>query len=231
MSRRRRAALAVGLLIAGLPLILIGTRVPSPEERQAAADALVAGIDATVTVDGGTLLATRAVADFGLDQPVRLVLVRIADELQVAVGLVSTSDVVLGGPIVACLVGPDAAPDDGGLESPCWGEPEIGPLIEAQLPRGDDGRLRIAAGSPVIVETAVRRGELRCDYPPGRWHLELRVDPIVVGGPAGPRYAPGATFEVPFDPAEPLALVMERRYCGLANRVIREQGEPAIAAD
>jgi hypothetical protein len=171
------------------------------------------------------------VADFGVDQPVRLVLVRIADELALEVRIESPADLLLASPIVACLLGPDAAPDDAGLESPCWGEPDLGPLLEAALPHDADGRLKLAAGEPIALTVTLRRGDVRCDFPPGAWHLRLRVDPILAGTSAGPRAAPDATFDVPFLRGEPLRLVGDRRYCGLASRVFREQGEPLIVRD
>lgn len=229
MSRRGRLGLAVALLAAVALLIVISTRPTSPEARQAAADALVAGIGAGVTVDSSSLLATRAIADFGVGAEVRLVLIRIVDEVRVEVRLESPRDVSFEGPLQACLVGPDAAPDDAGLEDRCWGEEALGPLIEAQLSTDEHGRLRLEPGTPVTVRATVHRGDVRCDYPPGLWHLEVLVNPVVDGSPAGARYVPHPTFEVPFLPGQELTLVQERRYCGLASKVFREQGEPVIA--
>jgi hypothetical protein len=203
----------------------------SPEARAAAADDLVGAIESGVTVNASSLLATRAVADFGIGQDVRLVLVRIIDELEVEIRLEPAADMSLEPPIVACLVGPDAAPDDAGLEDRCWGDADLGALIEAQLTRDEQGRPRVESGIPVTIHATLHRGDVRCDYPPGTWRLELLVNPIIDGTPAGPRYAPDAALEVPFAPDEPLALVQERRYCGLASKIYREQGEPLIAAN
>jgi hypothetical protein len=229
----RRAIAALAVVAGGLVGLAAALAACSPSEadRARTADALAAGLRAEVSVTGSRLLATRAVADFGIDQPVRLVLVRIADELVLDVRIEASTEMLLQGPIVACLVGPDAAPDDAGLESPCWGEPDLGPLIEAQLPRDAEGRLRLAPGAPVVVRASLRRDDARCDYPPGPWHLELRVEPLVAGQASGPRSAPEAPFDVSFDRAEPLRVVMDRRYCGLATKVVQEQGEPVIAAE
>ncbi len=231
MSRRRRAVLATSLLIAGLAVLWIALRPRSAAELAASADALVAGIRPAVTVDGSSLLAARAIADFGVGAEVRLVVVRIVDELAVVVRLETASDISVASIVRACLVGPDAAPDDAGLEDRCWGDEELGPLLEAQLRRDVAGRLQLVANDPVTLRVTLRRGEDRCDYPPGTWHLELLVDPVVDGSAIGPRYAPMPTFEVPYVPDEPLSLVAERRYCGLASRIYREQGEPTISGD
>lgn len=228
MSRGQRAMLAFALLIAGTLLILIGLREPSEAERAATADALVAGVTAGVGVRGSSLLATRAVADFGIGSPVRLVLVRILDALTVEVVIESQSEILLARPLHACLVGPDAAPDDAGLEDRCWGEAELGELIGARLPRDGFGALLIPAGAPVAVVATIGRGDERCDYPPGRWRLELLLDPVVAGTGAGPRYAPEVSFEIPFDRDAALDLVEKRRYCGLATKVYLEQGEPQV---
>lgn len=231
MSPRRLAVLAATLLVAGLLVAWLAARPRSAEELEAAADALASGIEATVTVEDSSLLAARAIADFGVGADVHLVLVRIVDELRVEILLVSPADIAFAGPIGACLVGPDAAPDDAGLEDRCWGDTELGPQIEAQLPTDAEGRPRLVANEPITLQTTLRRGELRCDYPPGMWHLELRVEPVVDGSATGRRYAPMPTFEVPFVREERLRLVKERRYCGLASRVYLEQGEPTVADD
>jgi len=228
MPRRRQAALAGALLAAGLALIWLGIRPPSAAEREASADALAASIGASVTIHDSRLLAARAIADFGVGADVRLVLVRIVDELRLDVRIEAAREVLLAEPIRACLVGPDAAPDDAGLEDRCWGEGAQGERLLLELARDDVGRYVLSQGEAATLSFTIGRGEERCDYPPGMWRLELVVDPIVGGEPAGRRYAPDATFEIPYDPAEPLRLVEQRRYCGLASKVFREQGEPPI---
>jgi hypothetical protein len=230
-SRGARAILAGLAVVALVSGAWIATRPQSAEERARAADALVAGILASVKVDDDRLLAARAIADFGVGGEVRLVRVRIVDELRLDVRVDVTNELVSASPIVACLVGPDPAPDDAGLSDRCWGDADLGALfLQADKSAGNaGGRTPLAAGSRVIT-AVVHRGEAGCDYPPGTWRLELLVDPIVDGVAAGPRYAPAAAFEVPFDADEPLRLVEERRYCGLASKIYREQGEPPLLA-
>lgn len=228
MSRRRRAALGLGLFLVGGLLIWYGASQPSPAERAAAADFIVAGVTTSVEVHDSSLLAARAIADFGIGGEVRLVRVRIVDELRVRIRIAPSRELLLAGPPRACLVGPDPAPDDAGLEDRCWGEGELGELLTVGLPRDAAGRIRLPAGPPLELTVTVARGDARCDYPPGAWRLELRLDPVVDGLAAGPRYAPDATFEIPFDRDAVLDLVEERRYCGLASKVYTEQGEPQV---
>jgi hypothetical protein len=220
------AGLAGAALVSGAWLLM---RPQGAVERARAADALAAGIRTSVTVDGERLLAARAIADFGIGADVRLVRVRIVDELRVKVRVEVAKDIDVAPPLVACLVGPDPAPDDAGLSDRCWGDADLSALVAGALASDADGRARFAASHPLTITAVVGRGHSGCDYPPGSWRLELLVDPIVGGVADGPRYAPDAEFEVPFDPDEPLPLVEERRYCGLASKVYREQGEPLVA--
>lgn len=224
-------AIAIVVVLAAVAAWLrVGPR--SEADRQAAADDLVAGIHVSVTVTGSTLAATQAIADFGVGQEVRLVLVRVVEAMTLAVGVRAERDVAFAEAPRFCLVGPFSAPDDAGLEDPCWGEPDLGSLAGGSFSVGEAGYPFLAAGESGTMTTELRRGDVRCDYPPGGWALELRVDPIVDGAPAGPRYASAAPFEVPLEAAEspPLLLLERARYCGLASQVYREQGEPAVAS-
>lgn len=226
----RGPIIVIGALLVGVVAVAIWQFAGSgsPEDRERAAIAGVAAVRASVTVHDASLLATRAIADFGVGAEVRLVLVRIVDELRIELRIDSPQDLVVASPIVACLVGPDAAPDDAGLEGSCWGEPDLGPLIAGQLTPDAAGHLHLEAGRTVAISVTLQRGDVRCDYPPGDWHLELRLDPVVTGIPMGPRYASRAFVTVPYEREQAVALVSERRYCGLASRVFREQGEPSI---
>ena len=85
------------------------------------------------------------------------------------------------------------------------------------------------ADAPLPVSATLQRGQVRCDYPPGKWVLEIKADPLVDGTAMGARYLPEAGFEVPFATPGPLTLLKQTRYCGLANVVYREQGEPPVA--
>ena len=211
-----------------MAVVLIASRPRSAVERAAVADDLAAGISVGVEVQETDLLAARAIADFGVGADVRLVLVRIVDEMAVELRIEAATDVTLASPILACLFGPDPAPDDAGLSDRCWGDERLALALDAALPADEAGRRHMVAGVPVTVRALVRRGEVGCDYPPGVWRLQLRVDPVVDGVAAGERSARSVAFETPFQPDDRLRLVEERRYCGLASKVYREQGEPIV---
>ena len=76
----------------------------------------------------------------------------------------------------------------------------------------------------------LNRGTQRCDYPPGQWELELKLNPIVDGSAAGARYVPDTTFDVPISETGRLTLLptTETRYCGLATAVFQQQGAPEV---
>lgn len=124
-----------------------------------------------------------------------------------------------------CLVGPDSAPDDAGLEDGCWGEPDISTVAATLWHRNAADQPMIQATQPIEFSVQLERGTERCDYPPGEWTLELKGRPIVDGSPAEPMWAPDGTFEIPIGPAEPLPYLKTSftRYCGLATL---EDGEP-----
>ena len=130
----------------------------SPERRAAAARDLAAGIEVSVGVHAVSHRATLAIADFGIEEGVRLVPVRILDEIQLELRLESNVDVALAEPPRVCLVGPHWAPDDAGLSDRCWGEPDLGALLAAQLEAD-------AAGSPA---TACRSPGHGCGDPRAR---------------------------------------------------------------
>lgn len=230
-SRGGRVATAVAVAASVLAACtLLGAR--SPEQRQAAADALAASVAVDVAVTSSTLAATHAVADFGVDDGVRLVLVRIVDGLALSVKLTAAHDLAFAEAPRFCLVGPFSAPDDAGLEDPCWGEPDLGSVAASALPVDGAGHPVLPAGRPVALAAVLGRGDARCDYPPGAWVLEIRVDPLVDGAASGPRYVADAPFPVPLEApgSDPLPVVERSRYCGLASQVFREQGEPTAGS-
>lgn len=229
-TARLAAPIAIAVMIVAVALVLWRGGARSPEERDVEAQALVDAVTVSVSVDDPSLLAARAIADFGVGSDVRLVLVRILDEMRIRVRVETAKDVVLTPPVTACLVGPDPAPDDAGLSDRCWGGSDLSAQLTAALPVDASGRLHLVKGTPVTITALVSRGPVGCDYPPGAWRLEFRVDPVVDGMPAARRYVPDARFDVPYEAAAPLTLVEERRYCGLASKVYREQGEPSILA-
>ena len=128
-------------------------------------------------------------------------------------------------------MGPYSAPDDAGLSDRCWGDPDLGTLLAAQLPTDAAGHPRLSADQPIIVDAALRRGQVRCDYPPGEWTLEVALEPLVNGTSVGPIDLAPVTFDVPWQTADPIPLrLLGTRYCGLANAVYRDQGEPDVSA-
>jgi hypothetical protein len=228
--RVRSIAIVVGIaVVAGVGLgAWLGSRPRSPEQREAAARELLSGVHVSATVAGSSLADAHAIADFGLNEGVRLVRVRIVDGLILGLRVESTHSVALAGPPLFCLVGPFSAPDDAGLSDRCWGEPDLSVVVAGGLPSDQGGHTMFAADAPVTVSATLQRGDVRCDYPPGKWTLEIKVDPLVDGTAMGARYLPDVGFEVPFATPSPLTLLAQTRYCGLASVVYREQGEPPV---
>jgi hypothetical protein len=228
--RVRSIAIVIALaIVAGVGLgAWLGLRPRSPEQREAAARELLSGVHVSATVAGSSLAAAQAIADFGLNEGVRLVRVRILDGLTLALRIETTSSVVFAEPPLLCLVGPFSAPDDAGLSDRCWGEPDLGGVVAGGLPSDQAGHPMFPADAPAAVSATLQRGDVRCDYPPGKWVLEIKVDPLVDGTAMGARYLPDVSFEVPFATPAPLTLLAQTRYCGLASVVFREQGEPPV---
>jgi hypothetical protein len=189
----------------------------------------VAAVNVTATLTGSSLLATNAIADFGISGGIRSVHVRIVDRLQLDVRVETARDIVLAEPPRLCLVGPYSAPDDAGLTDRCWGEPDLAALFAAKLPKDAAGRPMLAPGTPIVLTVPLQRGTARCDYPPGTWQLELTMNPLIDGSASGNREPPAVKLDVPFATAQPLTLVTTSRYCGLAETIYQDQGEPPVA--
>jgi hypothetical protein len=174
------------------------------------------------------LVATGAFADLGVHSGgVHLVRVRIVDSMDLGLRIASDQEIVLAEPPVLCLVGPYSAPDDAGLESPCWGEPDVSAQLASKLTR-DANNHYVLGTTPIELDTTLSRGTQRCDYPPGNWEVELKLNPV--GSSEGARYVPDTPLDVPISDAGPLRLLptTETRYCGLATAVVQQQGEPEI---
>ena len=186
----------------------------------------LSSVHVTPSVGNTDLIATGAIADFGLNGGARLVRVRIVDSMDLALRIASDQEIVLAEPPVLCLVGPYSAPDDAGLESPCWGDPDMSALLKSKL-TVNAGNHYVLGTTPIEIDTTLRRGAQRCDYPPGKWQVELKLNPV---GGDGARYVPDTTFDVPIADARPLPLLptTETRYCGLATAVVQQQGEPEV---
>jgi hypothetical protein len=235
-SGRSLACVAALLLLVAVIAWVSGVRLfpRSPEQRLEAARELLEGIHVTPIVTSVTLVAGGAIAD-DFEAGVRLVRVRIIERLEVEVQIQADRDVAFGVPPQLCLVGPDSAPDDAGLENRCWGMPDLGDFLEAQLSTDAMGHPLLRAGDAIRLEAALSRGPGidnvdHCDYAPGTWVLELNGAPVVDGVHLPKMSGPVIDLEVPIPSQGPLRLLPPDRsfYCGLASRIYREQGEPAV---
>jgi len=225
-------AAALVLLIAAVAWASgVGLVQRSPEQREQTARELLAGIRVSPTVTSVALEAATAIADFGIEQGVRLVRVRIVDRLELELQIEADQDVAFGVPPQLCLVGPDSAPDDAGLEDRCWGEPDLSDFLAAQLTTDAMGHPLLQAGDVIHIRATLWRGAARCDYAPGTWSLEINAAPVVDGVHLRPMNGPDMSLEVPIPSHGPLRLLRpdQSRYCGLATRIYREQGEPPVA--
>lgn len=229
----RIVVLLLILLIAGIRWrAWAGAPPRSPEQRDEAARDLLAGVRVWLTVVTSSLAATSAFADFGLVSGVHLVRVRIVDQLRLELRIEAGRDVALAGPPRVCLVGPHWAPDDAGLSDRCWGEPDFEALLAAKLAVDGAGHPVLQARTSIVLDAALRRGQVRCDYPPGEWRLDIAADPLIDGSAVGAIDLPDLIIELPCQgtAALPLLPIGQTRYCGLADAVYPEQGEPVVSS-
>lgn len=227
----------VGVLV-GAAIVAIGWSawLASSSSPGATADARVAPDPEIRVVLSATLVnprfvATRALTDYGLDIGARYVAVRILSQVQLEVRVLAAADVVLAGYPRTCLIGPFSMPDYAGLSEACWGQPDISRLLWARLPTNGDGRPVLRAGRAVTLTAALERDAESCDYPPGDWRLEVQIDPYIEGAISRPLDIAPTPLDVPASSPGPLQLVKLTNYCGIANVVYHEQGEPELAAD
>jgi hypothetical protein len=221
---RRAVRSSLGLALVGLSLVVhpaLATDAPEP----------FPGIELAAQVADRSLKATSKPADAGLEDGIHWVDLRIVDDLSVHVQLAVDHDMVLAEPPRLCLVGPFWNPLDAGLSDRCWGEPDLSTLIAHQLRQDDEGSYLLDVGSPISVAADLRRGDVRCDYPPGQWHIQLAVIPVIDGTAAERVYLPDVAMSVPVAESAPLAYLPSRdtRFCSYRQAVFLEQGEPAIA--
>jgi hypothetical protein len=236
MAARRLAILGTSaLLVLVLALALGGLTSSRPRtaaEREALAQELVSGISVSARLSDSSLSATKALVDFLPENDVRLVLVRIVDDLDLVLRIETSEDVTFSEPPGFCLIGPFAAPDDAGLSSPCWGAPDLGELVGGRLEVDAAGHAMLPAGRVITLEASIGRVRGRCDYPPGQWVVRVEGAPIVDGRSMDTRRFAEVAFDVPYlgTGQLPFIPVCARSYCGLANVVYREQGEPEVAS-
>lgn len=200
---------------------------PTAHERQTVAAGLMAGLRLSAVAESAVLAATKAFYDPGVAEGIRFVKVRIIDRLELRVRIEAAGDVVFAQDPQLCLVGPNSAPDDAGLEDGCWGEPDLSSVAADQWQRTAQGEPVIRAAQPIEFSLWLERGAERCDYPPGAWTLELMGRPVALGSPAEQMWAPHGELDVPIGPAQPLPYLKPSvtRYCGLATL---DDGEPEI---
>ena len=209
-----------------------GPAAAQRRQREVAARELLSGIRISTNVAGSTLAASKALVDYLPENDVRLVLVRIVDDVHLEIHIQTQQAVAFSEPPSLCLIGPFSAPQDAGYESGCWGTPDIGELLEAELPTDGAGHAMFPAGPAIVLAATVQRGGLRCDYPPGRWLLVVEANPVVDGTPMGARQVAEIGFDIPWSSSGPLPFLPVKTvaYCGSANVVYKEQGEPQIAS-
>lgn len=225
-------ALGIGVAVGIGVWASTAARPVPPERREAVAGELLAGVHVSATVVGSSLAVTSAEADFGIEEGIRPVRVRIVAELQLEVRIEADRNVTLEAPPSGCLAGSDWAPDDAGLESRCWGEPDIGQLVGAALPTDGAGHPFLAGHRPIIVQATLERGDARCDYPPGAWDLEIAGDPLIDGTPVTGLDPIAIPFVVDFADTGVLPLLgpYETRFCSSARPIWDQQGEPPVAS-
>jgi hypothetical protein len=233
----RPRGISIGLVT--LLVVACSSRSPSPSpissgQADEAALELVRGIQAEVVISETALVAAAATADFGIEEGLRAVRIRVVDEMAVVLKIAAETDVVLAEPPGLCLVGPFWNPLDAGLSDRCWGDPDLTAVAAEQAGAGAQGQTTLPAGEPVTVAATIVRGSERCDYAPGEWTLEVSVRPLVGGRESGPVRLPDATFTVPIeDPSEPLVVLplLDTRVCSYPAAVVNRQGEPELVPE
>ena len=240
MTRRRLwyFAFAAGIVLIGA-LALWATliaRPPSTADGPTTAQELLSGVSVTVTVADVALAAAGATADFGVEEGLRRVNIRVVDEFHIEVRFESAYELVLDDPPYVCLVGPFWNPLDAGLSDRCWGDPDLQAAVAAQLPTDEAGHLVLTAGSSTVVSATIRRGDARCDYAPGEWHVDIGLSPIVDGSAVGRVDLPEVILDVPYQnpvnagPAGTLELLPpgQTRVCSYPAAVYLRQGDPPV---
>ena len=226
---RRTALLAV---VAGVAVVaLAGAALWAWSAlRPATADELFAGIDVTATVDESSLGATQGIADFGIEEGVRMVPVRIVEDMVMDLRLEAGRDVTFAAPPRLCLTGPFWNPLDAGLSDRCWGDPDVNEALQAAMPADPSGAVTLRAGSPVEIRVPLARGDERCDYAPGDWLVEVDAEPLIDGQVLPRRDIAKAPMTIPWDVegALPWHDNSDTRFCSFTAAVYTRQGEPQI---
>ena len=98
------------------------------------------------------------------------------------------------------------------------------------MPADADGRVTLRAGSPVVLQADLARGDERCDYPPGDWLLEVDAEPVVDGVTLPRQDIAEVPLTVPLEEGGALAWRSnsDTRFCSFTAAVYTRQGEPEI---
>jgi hypothetical protein len=235
-DRRTRTivALVAVALVAGVAAFAwAASRPRTGDEQVALARELFAQVDATAEVTASSLGVTHAPADFGLEEGIRTVPVRIVEELTIAVRLDTARDVLMAGPPRVCLVGPFWNPLDAGLSDRCWGEPDLGALVGERLVANAVGHVVLRPDEPITLAVTLERGDARCDYAPGEWRFQVDAVPVVDGAEQPRQDLADVPLTLPLEtggdlPYRPPA---ETRVCSYTAAVYVRQGEPSFVED
>ena len=235
MGTRRWTAGVLAVLVlgvAGVGATLLADRsVPPPvaDDPAAVARELASHVRVEASVARSSNGVIRASADFGIEEGVRAVPVRIVEDLDLRLTITTDREIAFATPPRVCLVGPFWNPLDAGLSDRCWGEPDLGHMVADAL-RGDDGGdLRLEAGDRIDLDGTIERGDERCDYAPGAWRLQIDAE-LRLDGSVLPRVD---VADIALDlPLEPVGTVLpfhpnsETRPCSYIAAVFTRQGEP-----
>jgi len=226
---RRTAVIA---LVAGLAVVVLaGVALWAWSVlRPRTADELIDGVTMTASVEDSTLGATQAIADFGLEEGIKMVPVRIVEDLVLEVELASERDVTFAAPPRLCLTGPFWNPLDAGLEDRCWGDPDVNEALRAAMPADASGTVTLRAGSPVTLRVPLARGDERCDYAPGDWLLEVDAEAVIDDAVQPRQDIADVPLTLPWDVpgALPWHDNSTTRFCSYTAAVYTRQGEPQI---
>ena len=226
---RRTAVIA---LVAGLAVVVLaGVALWAWSVlRPPTADELIEGVTVTASVEDSTLGATQAIADFGLDEGIKMVPVRIVEDLVLELELASEHDVTFAAPPRLCLTGPFWNPLDAGLEDRCWGDPDVNDALRAAMPADASGTVTLRAGSPVTLRVPLARGDERCDYAPGDWLLEVDAEAVIDDAVQPRQDIADVPLTLPWDVpgALPWHDNSTTRFCSYTAAVYTRQGEPQI---
>ena len=182
MEVKRRARGVLLLVGAGLVVAAawVGLQPQTPEQRLQRAEELAASVRVAATVTGSSLLAARAIADFGVGGEVRLVRVRILETMHLQLQLETTW--------TSCSAAHPGSVSSGRTRHRTTPGSAIGAGVTRTWPPSGrhvgadaNGRVTLHRGEPIEFAVDLRRGDSRCDYAPGTWGIELWLAPVIDG--------------------------------------------------